>query len=170
MSSIFELTAEMRHLQQMLEDPDYANDIDVIEATMEGIDMEIEEKADSYAYIKRNIEADIDAIDKEMARLKERKTMLTNSKERLLNNLMQCMRDTGKLKFKTALNSFGIRKAGGKQPLILDVDPENIPAYFQKVKIEADTDAIRAELDRLGEGADFKWAHYGERSEYLSIR
>jgi hypothetical protein len=78
---------------------------------------------------------------------------------------------TGKEKFKTKFNSFGIRKAGGKAPLILDTAPENMPERFQKISIEADTDAIRGYLENhRDDDIDFPWAHIGERSEFLSIR
>jgi hypothetical protein len=83
---------------------------------------------------------------------------------------MEAMRLTGKEKFKTALNSFGIRKAGGKAPLILkSEDPLDCPNRFQRCEITINKDALRDAIDHGDEEAmSFAW--YGERSEYLSIR
>jgi hypothetical protein len=68
------------------------------------------------------------------------------------------------------LNSFGSRKAGGKQPLDIDIEePEKIPEEYRKevVKYSADNDKIREALDK---GEELSWARYAERTEYLSIR
>lgn len=170
MSNIFELTYQYRQLLFLLEDEEA--DEQVVKDTLECIEGEIEEKADAYAYIKRQMEADIETIRKEEARLKARREHLEASKARLINNLMECMRATGKTKFKTALNSFGIRKAGGVQPIELDVEPEELPKEFQKVKVSADMDKLRDQLILLSanKDAEFAWAHFKERNEYLSIK
>lgn len=167
MSSLYELTETFMRLKAMLMDPEV--DEQLITDSMECIDCEIEEKADAYAFIKRDMEGDIEKIDKEIERLKERKSMIENRKKRLMENLMATMRATGKEKFKTALNSFGIRKAGGKQPLVIDFEnPADIPEDYRKVvKYGANSDKIREALDN---GEELSWARYAERTEYLSIR
>ena len=167
MSNIFELTGEYRQLLAMMEDPEI--DEQAVADTMEGIEMEIEQKADNYAWMIRSLDSNNEAIDKEIARLQALKKRNTNFIERLKENLMFCMRATGKEKFKTALNSFGIRKAGGKQPLVIDFEnPADIPEDYRKVvKYGADNDKIREDLDK---GIELSWARYAERTEYLSIR
>ena len=47
MASLYELTGQMAYLYQLLEDPEAEDQ--VILDTMQGIDFEIEEKADGYA-------------------------------------------------------------------------------------------------------------------------
>ena len=167
MSNIFELTNEYRQLLAMMEDPEI--DEQAVADTMEGIEMEIEQKADNYAWMIRSLDSNNEAIDKEIARLQALKKRNDNFIGRLKENLMFCMRATGKEKFKTALNSFGIRKAGGKQPLVIDFEnPADIPEDYRKVvKYGADNDKIREDLDK---GIELKWARYAERTEYLSIR
>ena len=167
MSNIFELTSEYRQLLTMMEDPEI--DEQAVADTMEGIEMEIEQKADNYAWLIRSLDSNNEAIDKEIARLQSLKKRNTNFIGRLKENLMFCMRSTGKEKFKTALNSFGIRKAGGKQPLVIDFEnPADIPKDYRKVvKYGADNDKIREDLDK---GIELSWARYAERTEYLSIR
>ena len=166
MSNIFKLTNEYRQLLAMMEDPEI--DEQAVADTMEGIEMEIEQKADNYAWLIRSLDSNNEAIDKEIARLQALKKRNDNFIGRLKENLMFCMRATGKEKFKTALNSFGIRKAGGKQPLVIDFEnPADIPEDYRKVvKYGANSDKIREDLDK---GIELKWARYAERTEYLSI-
>ena len=168
MSNIFELTNEYRQLLAMMEDPEI--DEQAVADTMEGIEMEIEQKADNYAWMIRSLDSNNEAIDKEIARLQALKKRNTNFIGRLKENLMFSMRAIGKEKFKTALNSFGIRKAGGKAPLILkSEDPLDCPNRFQRCEITINKDALRDAIDHGDEEAmSFAW--YGERSEYLSIR
>ena len=174
MGSLFELTAEYKQLLFMLEDAEEADDetmTEVIRDTMDLLEGDIEAKADSIAYIKRQLDADEEMLKKEEQRLRARRESIVRNRQRLMESLMEAMRITGKEKFKTKFNSFGIRKAGGKAPLILDTAPENMPERFQKISIEADTDAIRDYIaQHQSDDFDFPWAHIGHRSEYLSIR
>lgn len=168
MCSLYQLTGKFLELREMLFDPEC--DEQLINDSLECLDCSIEEKADNIAKLKRELEGKVDEIDVEIKRLQARKIMLTNRKERVVNYLMASMRAIGKTKFETALNSFGIRKAGGKQPLVIDIeDPEKIPKEYRKevVKYSADNDEIRKALDN---GVKLDWARYAERTEYLSIR
>lgn len=172
MANLFELTAEYKTLLIALEEEsDDETVVEVIKDTLELLDGDIEAKADSYAYIKRQLDADEEALKKEESRLRARRESIVRNRQRLMESLMEAMKLTGKTKFKTQFNSFGIRKAGGKAPLILDTAPENLPERFQEIKIEADMDAIRGYLENhRNDDIDFPWAHEGQRSEYLSIR
>lgn len=174
MGSMFELTLEYKQLLFMLEDAEDADDEtmqEVIKDTLELLDGDIEAKADQIAYIIRQLDGDEEMLKKEEQRLRARRESIARNRQRLKENLMEAMRITGKEKFKTKFNSFGIRKAGGKAPLILDTAPENMPERFQKISIEANTDAIRDYLaGHQGDEDVFPYAHLGERSEFLSIR
>jgi len=170
--SMFELTNDYKQLLMMLEDAEDADDEtmqEVIKDTLELLEGDIEVKADQIAYIIRELDADEEMLKKEEQRLRTKRESIVRNRQRLKENLMEAMRLTGKEKFKTKLNSFGIRKAGGNIPVILDCPPEKLPDRFQKISIEADIPAIREHLSASG-GADFTYAHLGERSEYLSIR
>lgn len=106
----------------------------------------------------------IEAIKAEESRLAKRRRTLTNRIDTLKNILEAAMRATGRLKFKTALHSFGIQKNGGKAPL--DVYGE-VPTEFTKTITEPDNEAIRAALE---EGKQLNFACLQERGESLRIR
>ena len=72
MNTLYELTSEYLQLLEMAEDPDV--DLQTIADTMEAIGGEIEDKADGYARVMKQIEANAAGIKAEIGRLTARKT------------------------------------------------------------------------------------------------
>lgn len=162
MSTLYQLSEEYQELMSMALDPDV--DPEALADTLEGIEGEIENKADGYAKVMRNLDADASAIKAEIARLTERKKHIEANVDRMKRSLETAMRLTGKTKFKTSLFSFNIQK----NPASLKIDnPDKIPAEFlipQDPKI--DTVGIKKELK---EGTVFDWCHL-EQGESLRIK
>lgn len=164
--NLYELTGQFLVLQQMLEDPDA--ETDVINDTLEAVEGEIEIKADGYAKMIRNMEANIAGIDAELERLTMKKNLLKSGVKHLKSNLQESMIAIGKKKFKTDLFSFAIQKNGGKAPVIMDVkDTAELPDELVRIKEEPDLDAIRQLIEKEG---SCKYAHLGERGESLRIK
>lgn len=174
MSKLYELTGEFLALMDMLEDEECNEQ--VIMDTLEGIDYEIEQKADGYAKIIKSIESDIEGLDKEISRLDTRKKTFENRIKWLKQNLQMCMIATGKRKFTTELFSFGIQKNGGKRKLTVDVAIENIPEEYRiKQPDVINGDKLRDYLKDNGlEGKDgsinCEWCHLEPQGESLRIR
>jgi chromosome segregation ATPase len=164
--SLYELTDMYDTVMNMLYDEDV--DQQAILDTLEGIEMEFEDKADNYAKIIKNINSDIEAIKLEMDRLQARKQSLENKSRWLKDTLEANMKQIGKTKFKTALFSFNIQKNGGLQPLVIDeVDINKLPKeYLIPQDPLPDKDKIR----RLLETQQVPWAHLEPRGESLRIR
>ena len=162
MSTLYELSEQYQELLSMALDPDI--DEEAIADTLEGLEGEIEDKADGYAKVMRNLEADASAIKAEIARLTERRKRIEANIDRMKRSLESAMRLTGKTKFKTSLFSFNI----AKNPASLKIDnPDRVPEEFlipQDPKI--DTVGIKKELK---EGTVFDWCHL-EQGESLRIR
>lgn len=162
--NIYELTDQYRLLEQaMLLNPESEE----LEAEFSKISDSIENKADNYAKIIKNFEADMNAIDNEIERLKERKSMFKNNISRMKENLMWSMKETGRTKFKTELFSFGVVKNGGKAPLKMMVKPEELPEELTTVTVSANNDAIRKYIEETG---DLTYAYIEDRGEHLNIR
>ena len=132
--------------------------------TLESIEGDIEDKADGYAKIIKEMEAQSKARKEEAKRLTESAQTMDNRIKMLKSNLFNCMKITGKTKFTTNLFSFNIVKNGGKQPLTIDGD---VPKEYTKTVIENDTSKIRQALEN---GENLPFAHLEPRSERLSIR
>ncbi len=162
MNTLYELTSEYLQLLEMAEDPDV--DPETLADTMEAIGGEIEDKADGYARVMKQIEANAAGIKAEIDRLTARKTSMENNVKRMKESLQAAMEVTGKKKFKTALFSFYIQK----NPASLKIDDlEAVPESFlvpQPPKV--DSAAIK---DALKAGAVYDFAHL-EQGESLRIR
>lgn len=165
MATLYELTNEFIELLDMLQDPEIEEQI--VLDTLEGIDFELELKADGYAKVIKELEGSIEIIKAEQTRLAKKKSTMEANIARLKSNLQDAMVKTGKTKFKTDLFSFNIQKNGGKPPVILDVkDTSELPDELVRIKEEPDVEAIRKLID----AGECKYAHYGERGESLRIK
>lgn len=161
METLYTLTSEYLHLLEMAEDPD--TEPEVLADTLEGIDGEIEVKADGYAKVIRQLTADALTLDMEAKRLTERKRAIENNIVRMKDALQVSMVALGKTKFKTALFSFNVQK----NPVSVVIDSDDIPdRYLIPVEPKVDKSAIKKELQG---GADLPFAHL-EQTQSLRIR
>ena len=124
MSSLYNLKEDYKRVLELQAE---GVDEEVIKDTLESIDDAIEDKADSYSYVIREKKGQNDTIDEEIKRLQALKRSNKRLIELLQENLYEVMKDTGKTKFKTDLNSFWIQKS----PPSIDIKYEdNIPEDF----------------------------------------
>lgn len=149
----------------MLEDPEIEDQI--VLDTLEGIDYELEIKAENYAKIIRELEGAVEVIKAEKKRLSDKQSKLEVNAKRLKDNLQEAMTATGKTKFKTDLFSFSIQKNGGALPVIVDVDTAELPDDLVMVTEKPDLKAIG---EYLKTHPDTEYAHYGDRGESLRIK
>lgn len=162
MSNLYQLTNNYETVLNMLYDEDA--DEEMILDTLEAIEGEIEDKADNYAKIIKELEAKQNARKEEAKRLTESAKVFENRVKALKINLFNSMKATGKTKFATDLFSFNIAKNGGKQTLTIDGD---VPEEYTKTITENDTDKIRQALEN---GEKLTFAHLEPRGESLRIK
>ena len=162
MSNLYELTNDWNTVANMLYDEDV--DEKMVLDTLESIEGDIEDKADGYAKIIKELEAKAKARKEEAKRLSDSSKTFENKVKFLKQNLFNTMKETGKTKFATDLFSFNIAKNGGKQALTIDGE---VPKEYTKTVIENDTDKIRQALEN---GEKLPFAHLEPRGESLRIR
>lgn len=146
--NLYELTGEYIALMRMLEDAS-ADDESEIVAAIEAATGDIEDKADAYARIVKNLQGDIDALEQEEKRLKARRTVLENRVDRLKMAIQNTMELTGLRKLKTSIGSWSVQK---NPPSATVIDLEKVPARFlieQPPKV--DRRAILEEFKQTGE-------------------
>lgn len=162
--TLYELTNDWLQLMTMLEE---GADEDVINDTLEGLDYEIEQKADGYARVIRNMEADIAGLKTEIDRMTNRKKVLENNITRLKVNLQNSMEITGKTKFKTDLFSFNVQ--ANPAAVIMDEQYlENIPEeYLIPQEPKLDKKKLAADLKA---GVDLEGIAHLEQSRSLRIK
>ena len=165
MNTLYQLTADYMNLLEMAEDPDI--DEQAFMDTLDGIEGAIEVKAENYAKIMRQLEADAAACDAESKRLKNKSKTIDNNIRRMKQALQFAMQTTGKTKFKTPLFSFYIQK--NPASVVMDEQYiENIPERFLVRKDpEINRKAIR---DAINAGEDLMGLAHLESTESLRIK
>ena len=155
----------MRPRRAVPDDPDV--DAETWFDTIEGLEGEIEDKADGYAKVITQLNADALAIKDEEDRLYTRRKTIENRIKSMKDRLQGMMEVTGKTKFKTALFSFGIQK----NPAAVVMDEayiENIPERFLVPQDpQIDKKAIK---EALKNGEDLSGLAHLEQTESLRIR
>lgn len=168
MSSLYQLSEEMVQLMDWMNDPEA--DQQAIADTLEGLQYELEDKAEAYCMVIRQFEADAEAYSKEAERFNQKKTICENNAKRMKDALMQAMVKTGhddKNGLAAGLFKLKVSGNGGKKPLKITGD---VPSEFKRVIYEDDHKAIREMLEHLPEGQECEWAHLEERGRHLSIK
>ena len=120
MAKLYEIKNELNELLLMADEQGLS--IDDIKDTMDGIEFEFEEKADSTAKMIKTLIADADSVKAEKDRLAKRETALRNSANNLKKFLETMMLEVKKKKFKTTLFSFNIQK----NPKTVEVEVEEL--------------------------------------------
>ena len=162
---LYELTEQWNDVYSLMEDGE--TDEQVIQDTLEGIEGEIEDKADNYAKIIRNLQADAEALKAEEDRLNRRRKSVESHIQWLKDNLQANLEFIGKIKFRTNLFSFSVSKNGGKQPLAITENLDEIPGKFlipQPPKVN--NDAVR----ELLKDKEVEWARLEPYGKHLNIR
>lgn len=168
MANLFELTNDYLNLLALAEDPDI--DPVAFADTLEGLQFELEKKAEGYCKVIRTMESDVEAIKTEEERLKKKRSVIENNVKRMKEALKDAMVKTGhddKNGLKAGLFQLKVAKNGGLRPLVIDGD---VPEQFIKVKYENDNERILAFLSSLDKEDACAWAHLGEAGTHLAIK
>lgn len=124
MPSLFDLSTDYQQVYDLIAEQE---DEQILKDTLASINDAIEDKADGYVAVIKTLEGDNKAIDEEIKRLRQRKTSNQNGVKRLKESLQEVMEQTGKEKFKTALNSYSI---ANNPPSIEVVNESLIPKSY----------------------------------------
>lgn len=88
MSNLFELKDNYQQVYDLIAEQE---DEQILKDTLASINDAIEEKADGYVAVIKSLEADNNAIDEEIKRLRQRKTSNQNGVKRLKESLQEVM-------------------------------------------------------------------------------
>ncbi len=123
MATLYELTGQYQQLLEMIQNDEF--DEWTLKDTLEGLDGEIEIKADGYAKVIKELEGNVDTLKNEIDRLSRKKSSYENNIKIMKESLENTMKITGKTKFKTELFSFNIQNNPPR--LVIDKD---VPEQF----------------------------------------
>lgn len=161
MAKLYEIVGAFKELLEMASEENM--DQKLISDTLEGVEFEFEEKADGCAKVVKMLEGDVEAIDKEIKRLTEKKNTIKNNISGIKKNLENAMITTGKTKFKTLLFGYNIQK----NPASVSIDDETlIPKDFW---VEQEPKLDKKSLAAFLKENEVSWAHLTQ-TESLRIR
>lgn len=164
MSTLYDVTGRVLALQDLMLDEDL--DEQTIADTIEAVEGEYSVKLENCCRVIKNLEADVEALDKEAKRLTDKKKSLQNNIKRLKEAMFSSMKATETTKVKGELFTIAIQKNGGKLPVVVDVPTEELPDELVRVVESPDLDAIAKMLEK----GKSPLAHFGERGESLRIK
>ena len=165
---LYELTADLLALQEMLED---SVEDQVLLDTLEGVQGEYEIKLESYCKVIKNLEADMEALKNEAKRLTDKRKVLENNIERLKKAMFDSMKATNTDKVKGALFTVAIQRNGGVTPINYDKSNKNITAKLPDELVNiVETPNLEAIRELLEAGKVVEGFSLGERGESLRIK
>lgn len=162
MSTFFELSAECAQLYEWVDDGDDQAFLD----TLEGLQGEISQKAESYVALINQFEMEAAAADLKQKQFKARMDARKNAVKRLKEALLAGMQMMDVKEMQAGDYKLKIAKNGGVQPLKITGD---VPDNMTKVIVEPDNDKIRAFLKEQPDNA-CEWAELQERGVHLTIK
>lgn len=163
MNELFDLVGEYRQLYEMLTED---GEEQIIKDTMEGVQGEIEIKAEGLVTICNRLDMEIEACKKHKDEWAYREKIRKNARSRINQLFINAMTAMDVKELKAGDITVKMKNAGGKLGLIVD-DQATIPEKYTKLTIEPDNDLIREALDR-GEKLDF--AHYADRTKVIKFK
>lgn len=160
MSTLYELTGQYLAIYEMDIDDETKQD------TLASMDWEDDfvNKAEGYAKVIKNLEADLPGLDEEIKRLQNRKSALKNKIDTLKINLQTAMEVTGNERIKT--NLFSIAVQNSKASVIVDEDQLPKKYLVKKVTVSPDKKSL---YELLNEGKKIKGATL-QKNRSLRIR
>lgn len=163
MAKLYEIVGE---LKDFVEQNEGLEDEQAYKDTLEALQGELNDKVSQWSRCIKNMEGERDAIKAEGDRLTARAKSVDNQITHMKATLMMYLKAAGKTSAGDAVIKASIIKNGGKAPLEIDIEPEELPENFRKVTFVADKEAIRAALE---DGRTYSWARIGERGEHIKI-
>jgi len=158
--SLYEIKAEYMEIYN-----DDELDLDSWYGMLELIEGDLEAKADAYAKIIKDYEAEAVKFKAEAKRLTDRQKVYENRATRLKERLFKTMTDTGIKEIPNDVFKIKIQANGGPAPLVIKEGVE-IPADYQQISVTLDNDKIREALKTQ----ELDFAYLGERGTHLVIK
>ena len=160
--TLYQMTVEYLSLLALAKDPE--TDPEDLADTLEALTDDIGDKAEGYACVIKELQAEQEKFKAESKRLADHADTIGNNIQRMKDHLLQNMRAMGIGKIQTEHFKVSEVKNGGKLPIRYTGD---VPEEYQIMEPKTDTAKIREALE-AGEVLEF--AELAERGTHLSIR
>lgn len=161
MVKLYEIANDHKGLMALTDE----SDLDITD-TLEGIEGEFNDKAESLVAVVLNMDGDVSAIDAQIERLNARKSAIRNRQESMKDYLRQNMEATGIKKISCPL--FTINCVQGREIALIE-NEDSLPDEYVKVKttVSPDKNAI---TKALKEGEDVPGASLQRAKSSIRIK
>lgn len=146
MPTLYELGTEWARLETVLLESGGELTPDV-EAAFTALGELERDKVDAYQHVVANLAGHAAACQAEANHLQEKADAALNAAKRVKARLLEYLQARGVKELQGDRWRACVTANGGKQPLTLLVEPEQLPVIYQRVKVEPDTDTLRAGLE-----------------------
>ena len=153
MSTLYELTNDLKDIEKALEVEVLEQSQECIKGLIDILEKQIQDKGENIIKLVKNKEAIVSSRKEEIKRLQE----LNKRDEKEIADLKQytkeCIERAGKKRVETVLGNLTVRKA---QPVVKVLDATKLPADYliQKTTINADKIKIKEHFKETGEILD----------------
>lgn len=153
MSTLYELTNDLKDIEKALEVEVLEQSQECIKGLIDILEKQIQNKGENIIKLVKNKEAIVSSRKEEIKRLQE----LNKKDEKEIADLKQytkeCIERAGKKRVETVLGNLTVRKA---QPVVKVLDATKLPADYlvQKTTINADKVKIKEHFKETGEILD----------------
>ncbi len=163
--NLYDIADNIRVLADMVEAEGGEFDEQTIADTLDGLEGDLNQKADNIGKLTMMLTRQADACELEAVRLKERATKLRKRSESVTAYLHACMTVAGLKKIESSLFNISVRKV----PDVVEIDEELLPPdwFVEKVTERPDKRGI---LAAIREGQTIRGATLVTDREKLYIR
>lgn len=148
--NLYQTTASIEEVLLLIDENEGVYSDDCLLDTWELLDMEFNDKIESWCKAIKNIETESSVLKEEAKRLSARASQNEKLVTRMKSVMAECMNKVGKPKIKTTLFSVNRLKINGK--LDIDSSIKNVPDEYIKVvaktEKQIDKEKIRAVLEQ----------------------
>lgn len=158
---LYELDESMAILEDLM-DRD-AIDEDMLGLALESLGQQVEDKMERIGKLVRNWQAESEALDAEIKRLRDRQMAIDSKVSRLRQYALQSLRAANLRRIKLPILTAYI---GSSKRVEVLVEPDELPLAYQRITVGADRAALKTALEagEVIEGAELV------ESEYLVVR
>lgn len=163
---LYKITESMQNVQDMIED---GVPVEQLQDTIELIEMDFKEKAESILFVIANMNAEVEACKVEENRIKARRITRENSIARLKEYLLYNMQELNSGKIDNGIMTASLRKGA---PALEILDEDLIPADYKKITVNTATDkkGLLKALKELEEGETIPGAQVVQGKNTLTIK
>lgn len=149
--TLLDISDDLLALENLLmeQEGDITGAEEIVKGWFDELEGDLHGKLDGYAALITEMLGRAKIRREEAERLSNRARIDENSAKYLKVRLLEFFQTHGHKKIETARYRISVANNGGKQPMEIDLQPDDLPDEFQRIEVKADQEAIRSALEKI---------------------